>query len=596
MALPLEDYALIGDTYTTALVGKDGSIDWLCWPRFDSDACFAALLGDERNGRWRIAPTAPVLSVRRRYVPGTLVLETDFETADGAVRVIDFMPPRDQVPDVVRIVQGLRGHVPMRMEASLRFGYGDRNPWLRSTPHGISAKAGPDATQLHSRIPMRIADGSISADFTVAEREQIPFVLTWFRSHEHPPRSVDPFQALEGTRSWWRKWTERCAYQGPWREAVLRSLITLKALTYTPTGGIVAAPTTSLPEQLGGARNWDYRYCWLRDATLTLMTLLQAGYTDEAMAWRDWLLRAVAGEPEELQIMYGVAGERRLSEMELPWLSGYAHSRPVRVGNGAVNQLQLDVFGEVMDCLHQARNCGVPPEEESWDLQRHLLHFIEKSWQQPDDGIWEVRGGRKQFTHSKIMAWVAVDRAVKSAELYKLEGPLDEWRALRSRIHAQVCEQGFDPKRNTFVQAYGSRDLDASLLMIPRVGFLPPEDPRVRGTVEAIQRELCHGGFVHRYDTHSGADGLPPGEGVFLACSFWLADDLALLGREDEAREMFERLLGLCNDVGLLSEEYDVDQRRLVGNFPQAFSHLALITTAQNLSHTGGPDHQRPVM
>jgi GH15 family glucan-1,4-alpha-glucosidase len=594
MALPLEAYALIGDTYSAALVSTQGSIDWLCWPRFDSDACFAALLGDERHGRWCIAPTLPVLSVRRRYVPGTLVLETDFETATGAVRVTDFMPPRNDAPDIVRIVRGLRGHVPLRMEVSLRFGYGDRTPWLRSTSCSVSAKAGPDATLLRTRLPVRIEDGCVYSDFSVAEHEQIPIILTWFPSHEQPPLSAEAFTALEETCSWWREWTERCAYQGPWREQVLRSLITLKALTYSPTGGIVAAPTASLPEHPGGTRNWDYRYCWLRDATLTLLTLLEAGYTEEAIAWRDWLLRAVAGEPNELQIMYGVGGERRLVEIELPWLPGYAGSRPVRIGNAAVSQLQLDVFGEVMDCLHQARRAGVSSDEEVWDLQRHLLHFIESSWELPDEGLWEVRGGRRHFTHSKVMAWVAVDRAIKSAEHFGLEGPLEQWRALRARIHAQVCEQGFDSGRNSFVQAYGSRELDASLLMIPLVGFLPAEDPRVRGTVEAIQRELCHDGLVHRYDTHTTEDGLPPGEGAFLACSFWLADNLALQGRAAEARALFERLLGLCNDVGLLAEQYDVRRRQLVGNFPQAFSHLALITSAQNLSREGGPVHQRP--
>jgi GH15 family glucan-1,4-alpha-glucosidase len=593
MALPLEAYALIGDTYSAALVGTDGSIDWLCWPRFDSDACFAALLGDERHGFWRVAPSIPVRSVRRRYVPGTLVLETDFETAEGTVRITDFMPPRNQAPDIVRIVRGLSGRVPIHMEASLRFGYGDRTPWIRSTFCCVSSKAGPDATMLRTRMPTRVEHGSIVSDFTVAEHEQIPIILTWFPSHERPPRSVEAFTALEETTSWWREWSSRCTYEGPWREQVVRSLITLKALTYSPTGGIVAAPTTSLPEHLGGVRNWDYRYCWLRDATLTLLTLLKAGYTDEARAWRDWLLRAVAGEPEELQIMYGVAGERRLPEAELPWLPGYASSLPVRIGNQAVQQVQLDVFGEVMDCLHQARSAGLPSEQEVWDLQRHLLHFIEQCWELPDEGLWEVRGGKQHFTHSKIMAWVAVDRVVRSAETYQLEGPLDAWRALRARIHAQVCEQGFDPKRKTFVQAYGSRELDASLLMIPMVGFLPPEDPRVRGTVEAIERELLHDGFVHRYDSHRTQDGLPPGEGVFLACSFWLADNRALMGRHREARELFERLLGLCNDVGLLSEEYDVEGHRLVGNFPQAFSHLALITTAQNLSREGGPVQER---
>ncbi|MBN1208268.1 MAG: glycoside hydrolase family 15 protein [Myxococcaceae bacterium] len=596
MALPLEAYALIGDTYSAALVGKDGSIDWLCWPRFDSDACFAALLGDERHGRWRIAPTVPILSVRRRYVPGTLVLETDFETAEGTVRLIDFMPPRDATPDIVRIVRGMRGRVPIHMEASLRFGYGDRTPWMRSTFCCVSSRAGPDATLLRTRMPMRVEEGCVYSDFTVAEHEQIPIVLTWFRSHERQPRSIEAFTAMEETYAWWREWSGRCKYEGPWREQVLRSLITLKALTYSPTGGIIAAPTTSLPEHLGGVRNWDYRYCWLRDATLVLLALLDAGYTGEALAWRDWLLRAVAGEPHELQIMYGVGGERRLVEIELPWLPGYAGSRPVRIGNGAVAQLQLDVFGEVMDCLHQARHAGVPSpsDGEVWDLQRHLLHFIESSWEQPDEGLWEVRGGRRHFTHSKIMAWVAVDRAVKSAEHYGLEGPLEQWRALRDRIHAQVCARGFDSRRNAFVQAYGARELDASLLMIPQVGFLPAEDPRVRGTVEAIQRELCHDGLVHRYDTRRTKDGLPPGEGAFLACSFWLVDNLVLQGRAEEARELFERLLGLCNDVGLLAEQYDVQRRQLVGNFPQAFSHLALITTAQNLSRKESPVYQRP--
>jgi GH15 family glucan-1,4-alpha-glucosidase len=594
MALPLEAYALIGDTYSAALVGNDGSIDWLCWPRFDSDACFAALLGSEDHGRWRIAPSLPVRSVRRRYVPGTLVLETDFETAEGTVRVTDFMPPRNSEPDIVRIVRGLRGRVPMHMETTLRFGYGDRTPWLRSTSCCVSAKAGPDAALLRTRMPMRAEEGSVYSDFTVAEHEQIPIILTWFPSHERQPRSVEAFTALEETTSWWRQWSERCVHEGPWREQVVRSLITLKALTYSPTGGMVAAPTTSLPEWLGGVRNWDYRFCWLRDATLTLLTLLDAGYTEEARAWRDWLLRAIAGEPTELQIMYGVAGERRLPELELPWLPGYEASRPVRIGNAAVHQLQLDVFGEVMDCLHQARRAGVPSDDEAWDLQRHLLHFIESSWELQDEGLWEVRGGRRHFTHSKIMAWVAVDRAVKSAEHYGLEGPLEQWRALRDRIHAQVCERGFDARRNAFVQAYGEQQLDASLLMIPLVGFLPPEDPRVRGTVEAIQRELVRDGFVHRYDTRLTEDGLPPGEGVFLACSFWLADNLVLMGRQDEARELFERLLGLCNDVGLLAEQYDVERGRLVGNFPQAFSHLALVTTAQNLSRREGPGQQRP--
>jgi GH15 family glucan-1,4-alpha-glucosidase len=594
MPLPLEAYALIGDTQSAALVGTHGSIDWLCWPRFDSDACFAALLGDERHGRWHLAPVAPVRHVRRRYRPGTLVLETDLTTEDGTVRLVDFMPPRGEAPDVVRIVQGLSGRVPLRMELSPRFGYGDRTPWLRTRPCALTAKAGPDAVLLRTDVPLRVEAYRVLSDFTVAEGQHVPLVLTWYPSHQREPRPVEPFVALAETQEWWHAWSSRAAAHPPWDEAVRRSLITLKALTYSPTGGMVAAPTTSLPEHLGGVRNWDYRFCWLRDATLTLLTLLDAGYTEEAEAWREWLLRAVAGEPEELQIMYGVAGERRLTEVELPWLPGYGASTPVRIGNGAVDQRQLDVFGEVMDCLHQARLAGLNGNGETWDLQRHLLRFVEHHWEEPDEGIWEMRGGRRHFTHSKIMAWVALDRAVKSAERFHLEAPLSDWRRLRARMHAQICERGYNPSRRSFVQSYGDTTLDASLLMIPLVGFLPATDARVRGTVEAIQRELCHEGLIRRYDTRQPADGLPPGEGVFLACSFWLADNLSLMGHVEEARALFERLLGLCNDVGLLAEQYEPEQRRMLGNFPQAFSHLALVTTAQNLSRAEGPVHKRP--
>ncbi|WP_256445494.1 glycoside hydrolase family 15 protein [Pyxidicoccus parkwayensis] len=595
MALPLEAYALVGDTQSAALVGTDGSIDWLCWPRFDSDSCFAALLGNEDHGRWRIAPGIPVQHVRRRYRPDTLVLETELHTATGVIRLHDFMPVRAESPELIRIVEGVSGRVPVRFELVPRFGYGDRTPLVRVLPGGASARAGPDALFLHTDQPLRLEDARLLTDFTVHEGERVSFVLSWHPSHlSPPPVRSEPLAALENTCRWWTQWARRCTYQGPWRSQVMRSLITLKGLTYSPTGGLVAAPTTSLPERLGGVRNWDYRYCWVRDATLTLLALLHAGYTQEARDWRDWLMRAVAGEPDELQIMYGVAGERRLTELELPWLPGYESSRPVRIGNAAVNQLQLDVFGEIADCLYQARMHGVPPDDEAWDVGVHLLHFVEEHWQEPDEGIWEVRGGRQQFTHSKVMAWVAMDRAVRSATLRKLDGAqLEHWRTLRDRMHADICANGYDARRNTFTQTYGGTALDASLLLLPLVGFLPPEDPRVRGTVDAIQRELCHGGFVRRYHTHQTRDGLPPGEGVFLPCSFWLADALALIGREDEARELFEHLLSLCNDVGLLSEEYDPERRRLLGNFPQAFSHLALVRSAQNLSRAQGPHRQR---
>ncbi|WP_437734372.1 glycoside hydrolase family 15 protein [Sorangium sp. So ce1335] len=596
MPLRIEDYALIGDTQTAALVGRDGSIDWLCLPRFDSGASFAALLGAPEHGRFKIAPKDPAARVRRRYREGTLVLETEFTTAEGAVRVIDCMPLRGRAPDVVRVVEGVRGRVPVSLELVIRFDHGSIVPWVRSAGGALRAVGGPDALILRAGVPVRGAGLTTVADFDVREGERVPFVLTWYPSHEPPPEALDADREVAHAEAWWRAWSSRCTHAGPWRGAVVSSLIALKALTHAPTGGLVAAPTTSLPEQLGGVRNWDYRYCWLRDATLTLYALLLAGYSEEAAAWRDWLLRAIAGDPSKLQILYGIAGERRLREIELPWLPGYEGSRPVRVGNAAVEQLQLDVYGEVMDTMYQARRVGLPPEPEAWRLQRKLMDFLESSWRRPDEGIWEVRGGPRAFTYSRVMAWVAFDRAVKSVEQLGLEGPVDRWRALRGAVHAEVCEKGFDRGRGTFTQSYGSQELDASTLLIPLVGFLPPDDPRVAGTVRAIERELLRGGFVLRYPTGPGGtpDGLPGDEGVFLACSFWLADCYALMGRAGEARALFERLLALRNDVGLLSEEYDPASGRLLGNFPQAFSHLALVGTAFNLSpDKAGPAGQR---
>ncbi len=593
MPLRIEDYALIGDTQSAALVGRDGSIDWLCLPRFDSDSCFAALLGSEKHGRWLLAPAGGVRRVQRRYRPGTLVLETDFETEDGTLRLIDCMPPRGREPDLVREVVCLSGHVPVHLELAIRFGYGSRTPWVHCINGRATAMAGPDALTLCADVPFRVEDTSLRAGFTLSAGQCARFLLTWHPSHEPPPAPSTSPPPWSTPTAWWREWSQRCTHEGPWRDEVLRSLIVLKALTYSPTGGIVAAPTTSLPEALGGVRNWDYRYCWLRDATFTLLALLDAGYLEEAQAWRDWLLRAVAGEPAETQIMYGVAGERRLTELELPWLPGYQGASPVRMGNAAVCQFQLDVFGEVLDCFHQAQRAGVPNREEEWGLQCHLLDFLESNWERPDEGIWEVRGAPQHFTYSKVMAWVAVDRAIHSCERVRMQGTLERWNALRARIHAQVCERGYDAGRGSFVQAYGSRELDAALLLIPQVGFLPPSDPRVVGTVEAIQRELCEDGFVHRYDSERTKDGLPPGEGTFLACSFWLADALTMLCRLDEAQALFERLRSLCNDVGLLAEEYDPRSRRQLGNFPQAFSHVALINTAQNLTSPSCPVMER---
>jgi GH15 family glucan-1,4-alpha-glucosidase len=551
MALPIEDYALIGDTQSAGLVGRDASIDWLCVPRFDSEAIFAALLGTEQHGRWLLAPADGGTSARRRYRGDTLVLETEFDTGDGVVRVIDFMPPRGEAPDVVRIVEGVRGRVPMTMELRLRFDYGKVVPWVYREDGALVAVAGPDAVWLRTPVDTYGRDLATYAEFTVGPGEQVPFVLTWRASHLPPPTPIDPLVELGATEGFWQGWMSACTYDGQWRDAVVRSLLTLKALTYAPTGGIVAAPTTSLPEKLGGVRNWDYRFCWLRDATITLQSLLYSGFQAEAQAWRKWLLRAIAGHPAETQIMYGVAGERRLTEYVADWLPGY-DGQPVRIGNAAADQFQLDVYGEVMDALHQGRRAGLKRNDPSWALQVKLMEFVEAHWTDPDEGIWEVRGGSKHFTHSKLMAWVAADRAVKAIEEFGLPGPAKRWAAMRDEMRRDILAKGYDPDRGTFTQFYGSRELDAALLMVPLVGFLPATDERVRGTVAAIERELLQDGFVQRYTQPpgDGVDGLPPGEGAFLACSFWLADNYALMGRHDEARELFERLLALRNDVG----------------------------------------------
>jgi GH15 family glucan-1,4-alpha-glucosidase len=593
MALPIEDYALIGDCQTAALVGKDGSIDWLCLPRFDSGACFAALLGGPENGRWKVAPVGAVKSVRRQYRDDTLVLETEFDTEDGTVAVIDFMPSRDRDPNLVRLVEGRRGRVRMHSELVLRFDYGSIVPWVHRTDCGVTATAGPDTVTLLTPVPLRGEHLTTVADFEIAAGERVPFSLAYHPSHRPGTMNADSVRALHETESWWREWTKRCTYTGPYREAVVRSLIVLKALTYEPTGGIVAAPTTSLPEHIGGVRNWDYRFCWLRDATLCLHSMINCGYTDEAGAWRSWLLRAVAGEPASTQIMYGLGGERRLTEWEVPWLAGYEGSRPVRVGNAAYGQFQLDVYGEVFDAMYQARQAGLAPFDDAWRVTRKLLVWLADNWERADEGIWEVRGPRQHFVHSKVMAWVAFDRAVKAVERFGRDGPVEDWRKSRDEIHRQVCERGFDRGRNTFVQAYQSANLDASLLTIPLVGFLPARDPRVLGTVAAIEKELTHDGFVARYDSRSTDDGLPAGEGTFLPCTFWYADNLALQGRRAEAIAVFDRLLGLRNDVGLLSEEYDTRLHRLVGNFPQAFTHIGLINTALNLTRADCPAEQR---
>lgn len=597
---PLEDYGLIGNLISAALVARDGSIDWLCLPRFDSAPCFAALLGGPQHGRWLIAPDPVASRVTRRYVPGTAVLETTFETDTGAVTLIDFMPltEDEEKVDVVRIVRGVRGRVAMTMELTLRFAYGQAVPWVRRRDYGMSAVAGPDAVELHTQVPLEGRDMRTHAAFEVAEGESVPFTLSYHRSHQSPHFVPDRTESLERTVSWWRAWSRHCRFPGTnpaWQEAVMRSLITLKLLTFKPTGGIVAAPTTSLPEIIGGRKNWDYRYGWIRDSAMTLYALLNAGYREEAEAWRQWLLRAVAGHPAQLQIMYGIAGERWLPEIELPWLPGYENSTPVRVGNGAMSQRQLDVFGELIDVLHASREADLGPLEDAWRLEKSLLKHLEAIWRKPDHGIWEKRGPPRAYTHSRMMCWVAFDRAVKSCEHFGLRGPVDRWRAVRDEIHADICAHGFDPARNTFVQTYGGTALDAALLLMPQVGFLPAQDPRVAGTVAAIERELLRDGFVMRY-SHEPGDAeaaATPEEGTFLVCSFWLVDAYVMLGRLDEATTLFERLLKLRNDLGLLAEEYDAHLERQVGNFPQGFSHIGLVNTAFNLVDAHGPAQQR---
>jgi GH15 family glucan-1,4-alpha-glucosidase len=592
--LDIGDYALIGDCETAALVGRDGSIDWLCWPRFDSGACFAALLGRPDNGRWLIAPCDSSRSVQRRYRDRTLVLETRFETADGTATLVDFMPPRTETSDLVRIVRCDHGRVRLRMELILRFGYGEVVPWVsRTGERTLRAIAGPDMVVVHGDVDMHGEDLRTVSEFELAAGQSVSFSLTYCASHLPAPPPTHVASALEHTEDFWREWAARSTEYGPWTDAVMRSLMTLRALIYAPTGGIVAAPTTSLPERIGGKRNWDYRYCWLRDATMQLLSLMNAGYREEAAAWRDWLVRAAAGSPAQLQIMYGLAGERRLEEWELGWLEGYCGSRPVRVGNAAHGQRQLDVYGEVFDALYQARRGGLDGTEASWALQKAMLAHLEETWRKPDSGLWEMRGRPRHFTHSKVMAWLAFDRAIASVEDFDHDGPVERWRAARAAIQDDVCAHGYDARRGHFVQAYGSRRLDAALLLLPAVGFIEARDPRFVRTVEAIERELVRDGLVLRYDTRSSPDRLPPGEGAFLACSFWLVDAYAMLGRFDDAHRLFERLLGLRNDVGLLAEEYDPVARRLLGNFPQAFSHVALVDTAHNLFHSQKPSEQR---
>jgi GH15 family glucan-1,4-alpha-glucosidase len=588
--LAIEDYGLVGDCRSAALIGRNGSVDWLCWPRFDSAACFAALLGTAENGRWLITPADRLLRTHRCYRDDTMILETVFETESGTFAVIDFMPIGQTYTSLIRIVEGREGSPRVRMNVTLRFDYGSSVPWVNRLPEGggIVAIAGPNLTVLRTTAELCGEGMSSAANFSVGVGERVPFVLSYGHSHLRPPPYIDAGFALRETENYWRSWAARCTYRGHRREAIVRSLLTLKAQTYVATGGIVAAPTTSLPEQLGGPRNWDYRFCWLRDATLTLTSLMGAGYYEEAKSWRDWLRRAVAGTPSDFQIMYGIAGERRLTEEILSWLPGYQGAAPVRIGNAASRQLQLDVWGELMDALHLSREGGIAPRQDDFDLQCEALKHLEMIWAEPDEGIWEVRGGPRQFTHSKVMAWVAFDRSVRDAEKYSLKAPVERWRKVRDEIHRTVCEQGYDRERNTFTQSFGNPELDASLLLIPDVGFLPIEDPRVAGTIAAIERELLVHGFVLRYQTESGADGLPAGEGVFLACSFWLADAYQKQGRLDEANAMLDRLLSLRNDLGLLSEEYDTRAKRLVGNFPQAFSHLTLVRTALGL-HEDAP-------
>jgi len=593
----IEDYALVGDLQTAALVGRSGSVDWLPFPRFDSSSTFGALLGGSEFGRWQLAPKQGGAATDRRYRDQTLILESEWQTDTGRIRVIDFMPPRETKPDIVRIVEGLEGSVEMQTELVIRFDYGSVVPWVRRVDSNtLLAVGGPDGLVLRTPIDLEPEGMTHSAEFTVRAGERVPFVLTWFPSHEARPEPVDAEDALSDTETFWREWLRDCGYAGKYPHAVHTSLVVLKALTYEPTGGIVAAPTTSLPERIGGVRNWDYRYCWLRDATFSLYALMNAGYIAEARAWRDWLLRSVAGDPAKAQILYGVGGQRRILESELDWLPGYAGSRPVRIGNAAHEQFQLDVYGEVMDALHQARVHGLDRNDQAWSLQRNLMEFLEGAWDRPDEGIWEVRGPRRHFTHSKVLAWVAFDRAVQAVDRFARPGPVERWRRLREEIHQEVCREGFNVELNSFTQSYGSDELDASTLLIPILGFLPADDPRVAGTIAAVERDLMRDGFVQRYKPkeQNDVDGLPGGEGVFLPCSFWLVDAMLMQGRDDDARELFERLLAVSNDLGLLSEEYDPAEKRLLGNFPQAFTHVGLVNSAYNLSHHDGPINQRP--
>jgi GH15 family glucan-1,4-alpha-glucosidase len=583
MPAKIEDYALIGDCETAALVNRQGRIDWLCWPDFSADACFAALLGGDENGYWCIAPAKGSIKTTRKYRDHTLILETTFEHESGTVRLIDFMPIRERNSDVVRIVEGVRGKVPMRMELALRFDYGRTIPWVTAIDDGVRAVAGPNLVMLHASVPVRGENLTTVADFEIGEGDRVWFTLTYGESFKDDPQPIDVEQALKDTEDFWIPWTQQLKYSGDYRSSVERSLIALKAMTFRPTGGLVAAMTTSLPENIGGVRNWDYRFCWLRDTTFTLLALSNAGYFEEAAAWQDWLLRALGGSPDQVQIMYGLKGERQLVEWEVDWLPGYENSKPVRIGNAAAQQVQLDIYGEMLDCFFHAQKSMAKHGEDDFRVLALLMEHLETIWREPDNGIWEMRGGAQQFTYSKMMVWVAFDRAVKLAEQLNYKAPLDKWRTLRDQVHTQVCEKGFNPEKGCFVQVYGSDQLDASLLLMPQVGFLPGSDPRVVATVEAIERELMPDGFVARYNTSKVKDGLPAGEGVFIACSFWMVSSLKAIGREEDARKLFERLLTLCNDVGLLSEEYDAGDKRLVGNFPQAFSHIALINAAFDL-------------
>ena len=589
MSSKIEEYALIGDCETAALVGCDGSIDWLCWPAFDSEACFAALLGSEKHGRWKIFPSTDAKSTRK-YRDNTLILETQLETADGVVTIIDFMPPRGNASDVVRLVRGDRGRVAMRMELILRFGFGADTPWVKRAANGdLIAIAGPDMTVLRTPVKVRGENMTTVADFDVSAGETIPFVLTYGPSHLEVPAPIDPQRALCDTEAFWTEWVSHCTYEGSRRDTVIRSLITLKALTYAPTGGIVAAPTTSLPEKLGGSRNWDYRFCWLRDATFTLLALMNSGYYDEAMAWHNWLLRSVAGAPENMQIMYGILGQRRLIEWEAGWLPGYEGARPVRIGNAAHAQLQLDVYGELLDVFHQSRMAKLKLDDGSWAMECQFLKHLANIWDQPDSGIWEIRGDGKHYVSSKVMTWVAFDRAIKSAEHFGFKAPLDQWKTLRETIHRDVCMKGFDKKQNAFVESYGAEVLDASILLLPSVGFLPPSDPRVEGTIAAVEKYLMRDGFVLRHDPRRVSDEKEPIEGAFLACTLWLADAYVLAGQIDKADRLFDRVVAIANDLGLLAEEYDTGAGRQTGNFPQALTHIALINTAHNLSTAKAP-------